>query len=305
MENWLSLAAIEAELKPKVLETFDTVANKYKRLRRLQDHDIHKQLDNESLTPAQERKYKKIKEEIIAEVKSLRLHQARIDALVEQLYHINKRLVGYEGPLMRLAESHGVVREDFLKNYQGSELDPLWFNRMSKLSAKGWKASLPMTRTELNSTAMRSTRSRARPGSDRRVPRIVHMVRGRAGSAPGQERDGGGELRLVISIAKKYTNRGLQFLDLIQGQHRPDEGSRKFEYRRATVRDLRDLVDRQAVGRSLGDQSRTIRVPVHMTRPSTRSCARAGRCSVRSAASRRPRSLPRSSTCRSKRYAKP
>src|SRR5256886_466540 len=123
MENSLSLAAIEAELKPKVVETFDNVADAYKRLRRLQDQDIQNKLRNDSLSPAQERRYKKLKDDIISEVKSLRLNQARIDALVEQLYDINKRLVGYEGRLMRLAESHGVAREDFLKNYQGSELD--------------------------------------------------------------------------------------------------------------------------------------------------------------------------------------
>src|SRR5881392_731706 len=124
MENSLSLAAIEAELKPKVVETFDNIAGAYKRLRRLQDQDIQNKLRNDSLSPAQERRYKKLNDEIISEVKSLRLNQARIDALVEQLYDINKRLVGYEGRLMRLAEGHGVAREDFLKNYQGSELDP-------------------------------------------------------------------------------------------------------------------------------------------------------------------------------------
>ncbi|HZO44923.1 MAG TPA: RNA polymerase sigma factor region1.1 domain-containing protein, partial [Xanthobacteraceae bacterium] len=134
MEGSLSLAAIEAELKPKVLETFDTVASEYKRLRRLQDQDIALRLKSDALTPSQERKYKKIKEEIIAAVKSLRLNQARIDTLVEQLYDINKRLVGYEGRLMRLAESHGCTREEFLKQYQGSELDPRWLNRVSKLS---------------------------------------------------------------------------------------------------------------------------------------------------------------------------
>src|SRR6266536_2387377 len=111
MESSLSLAAIEAELKPKVVETFDNVADAYKRLRRLQDQDIQNKLRNDSLSPAQERRYKKLKGDIISEVKSLRLNQARIDALVEQLYDINKRLVGYEGRLMRLAESHGVARE--------------------------------------------------------------------------------------------------------------------------------------------------------------------------------------------------
>src|SRR5215470_6872067 len=133
-ENWLSVAAIEAELKPKVIETFDSIAGSYKRLRRLQDQDIQLQLSRLSLSPAQERKYKKLKNEIIGEVKSLRLNRARIEALIDQLYDINKRLVGYEGRLLRLAESHGVAREDFLRNYLGSELDPLWLNRVSKLS---------------------------------------------------------------------------------------------------------------------------------------------------------------------------
>ena len=166
MENSLSLAAIEAELKPKVVETFDNVADAYKRLRRLQDQDIEFKLKNSTLSPAQERRYKKLKDDIITEVKSLRLNQARIDALVEQLYDINKRLVGYEGRLMRLAESHGVAREDFLKNYQGSELDPRWLNRVSKLSAKGWKSLVATrTRTRSSTTATRSRCSRARPGS--------------------------------------------------------------------------------------------------------------------------------------------
>ena len=120
MEDSLSLAAIEAKLKPKVLETFDNVAYSYKRLRRLQDQYIEFKLKNTTLSPAQERRYKKLKDDIITEVKSLRLNQTRIDSLVEQLYDINKRLVSYEGRLMRLAESHGVAREDFLKNYQSS-----------------------------------------------------------------------------------------------------------------------------------------------------------------------------------------
>ena len=124
MENWLSVAAIEAELKPKVIETFDTIADTYKRLRRLQDQDIQFQLKRLSLSPAQERKYKKLKNEIIGEVKSLRLNQARIDALVEQLYDINKRLVGYEGRLMRLAESHGVVARGLPQELSGLRARP-------------------------------------------------------------------------------------------------------------------------------------------------------------------------------------
>lgn len=122
MENWLSVTALEAKLKPKVIETFDTVASAYKRLRRLQDQDIQLQLKRLSISPTQERKYKKLKNEIIGEVRSLRLNQAGVDALVEQLYDINKRLVGYEGRLVRLAESHGVSRDEFLKA-------PRWKNR--------------------------------------------------------------------------------------------------------------------------------------------------------------------------------
>src|SRR5258706_1058319 len=138
-ENQMSLAAIEAELKPKVVETFDKIADNYKKLRRLQEQDISNQLQNETLSPAQERKYKKLKDEIIVEVKSLRLNQARIDSLVEQLYDINKKLVSFEGRLLRLGANHGVPPEDFPENYPGSELDPRWLNRVSKLSAKGWK----------------------------------------------------------------------------------------------------------------------------------------------------------------------
>src|SRR4030095_4850978 len=139
VENQMSLAAIGAELKPKVVETFDKIASEYKKLRRLQEQDIANQLQSESLSPSQERKYKRLKDEISVEVKSLRLNQARIDSLVEQLYDINKKLVSFEGRLLRLGDSHGVAREDFLRNYQGSELDPRWLNRVSKLSAKGWK----------------------------------------------------------------------------------------------------------------------------------------------------------------------
>ena len=139
LENNVSLSAMEAELKPKVLETFDRIASAYKKLRRLQEQNVESKLQNDSLTPSQERKYKKLKDEIITDVKSLSLNTHRIEALVEQLYDINKRLIGLEGRLMRLAESHRVSREDFLRNYQGSELDPKWLLRVSKLGTRGWK----------------------------------------------------------------------------------------------------------------------------------------------------------------------